>query len=620
MVKYGFFNAVKNHDGSYDRGYNAEDINKYFEGAMSENGIYKFVGNQCTVNAYNGMNVLVKDGKGAIKYHWFKLDTDEAVAITPAHPTLSRYTAIVARYDNSNRQIYLGTIDGEYEEIPSKPELIRSDSIYDLCLAYVYVEAGSTEITSENIQDTRGNEELCGFIKTLLDNGSGGGIAQVDHLPLPQASEIGKLYYLTVKDGDNEPGFYTCKRLTIYGYKDVNMLSGVIADRPDPQFEFANQVYYATDELKYYVCKKNDEGIYEWNEIEVTETSGLPTASVDTLNNYYLDTTDNTLHLGISEIGYGFAPFNGGGGNFAIIQISCPPGTNVRVSHNGEHQTKEVTDGIWLYGCIDAGEYVVAIPNTTAVQTVAITDKGQVESVYISEQSHSYMKIYHLGDECTDITTGYDVSGWSFYDGTWGGQCHTADIYPKVEINYNDYKYFYCYARHVRNAGFNLSIGINRNSSIYAPTAPEFANFKNNGGFRLLEVTPSRTTIRCACGCSGTGQTSYWTKSTNCFIVGNSGPRTSYTDGYVYSLGFVKEDDISRLSKYGEDISTILSNSLELFKDRTSLATMVMSCTGNFMISALSNSTFINAMNASENKDILQANEVWADFMQLLTV
>ena len=88
----------------------------------------------------------------------------------------------------------------------------------------------------------------------------------------------------------------------------------------------------------------------------------------------------------------------------------------------------------------------------------------------------------------------------------------------------------------------------------------------------------------------------------------------------IYASGFVKTDDISGLSNYGSTISEILSNATSLFNDPSALEWMVLNCTGDFMISALANSNFVSAMNASPNKTILTENEHWARFIALLSV
>ena len=38
-VTYGFFNAIQQNDGSYDRTYNADQMSTYFEGLVGD-GVY----------------------------------------------------------------------------------------------------------------------------------------------------------------------------------------------------------------------------------------------------------------------------------------------------------------------------------------------------------------------------------------------------------------------------------------------------------------------------------------------------------------------------------------------------------------------------------------------------
>ena len=53
-ITYGFFNAIKQSDGTYDRMYNADQMSTYFEGLISD-GIYESVD--------DGMQVLAASRK-----------------------------------------------------------------------------------------------------------------------------------------------------------------------------------------------------------------------------------------------------------------------------------------------------------------------------------------------------------------------------------------------------------------------------------------------------------------------------------------------------------------------------------------------------------------------------
>ena len=299
MVRYGFFNAKKLINGVYDRKYNADDVNAYFKGAISRDGIYQFVGNQCRVYANTNMNVIVKDGKGQIDYHWFEITTNTSITINNAHATLNRYTAIIARYDETNRIIYLTTTDGEVAEKPLKPTPQRGETIREIVLAYVYVKAGVTEITKDDIIDTIEDSAVCGYVSTLLDT-SNAGIHKVETLPNPSASNKGSIYYTEefVQDGVKYPaGYYICEPTSYsYDFDELAFISDIYANRPDAGKAYLDLMFYASDTEKWYKCIQNEDGTYEWIEVNVNNVEDLPTASADTKGKYYV--ANGSLYIG----------------------------------------------------------------------------------------------------------------------------------------------------------------------------------------------------------------------------------------------------------------------------------------------------------------------------------
>ena len=169
MINSGFFNAVKQSDGTYDRSYNARNINEFLKGLISADGIFLNVDDMFVVEAGSGMNVIVKKGKAMVHHYWAINDADEPLSINSSHVTLNRWTAIVLRLNIIDRAISLLSIDGEPAVEPIKPELIRNETEYDLCLAYIYVSNGITELTQSVIEDTRGYDYECGFIHGLIE-------------------------------------------------------------------------------------------------------------------------------------------------------------------------------------------------------------------------------------------------------------------------------------------------------------------------------------------------------------------------------------------------------------------------------------------------------------------
>ena len=167
-ITYGFFNAIKQTDGTYDRTYNADQMSGYFEGLVSD-GVYENVGDAMQVIASGGMQVQVKSGRMLIDSKWLKNDAAYSIDITPAHVTLNRYTAIVARLDKSARTISIVAKDGENATEPAKPAISDTVSVKEMCLAYIYVGRGVTEITQSAIEDTRPDTNICGWVTGIIE-------------------------------------------------------------------------------------------------------------------------------------------------------------------------------------------------------------------------------------------------------------------------------------------------------------------------------------------------------------------------------------------------------------------------------------------------------------------
>lgn len=166
-ITYGFFNAIKQSNGTYDRVYNADQMSTYFEGLVSD-GVYESVDDAMQVLAGTGMQVQVGAGRAIIDSKWLKNTAAYPLTINAAHVTLNRYTAIVIRLDLSARTISIVTKDGENATAPIKPTMTNSETVKEMCLAYVYVGRGATTITQANIEDTRPDNNVCGWVTGIV--------------------------------------------------------------------------------------------------------------------------------------------------------------------------------------------------------------------------------------------------------------------------------------------------------------------------------------------------------------------------------------------------------------------------------------------------------------------
>lgn len=165
MWSYGFHNSVNG-----DRVYNADQMSGLFEGLISA-GVYQSVGNKLAVQPNNGMTIQIATGRGWFNGRWINNDSPYLITLNASDVTLNRYAAICVRGDNSTggRKTEPYVKYSDFATNPTKPAMTRTNEIKEYCLAYVYIAARATSITAANIEDTRQNKNLCGWVTGLVD-------------------------------------------------------------------------------------------------------------------------------------------------------------------------------------------------------------------------------------------------------------------------------------------------------------------------------------------------------------------------------------------------------------------------------------------------------------------
>lgn len=166
-IIYGFWNALKQSDGTYDRVYNSDQISEMFEGLLSD-GVFESVGDALIVKEKSGLTVEIGTGRAWIGDRWMKNDAKLDITLAAAHLTLNRWSAIVIKADYSNRVITIEEKAGTPATSPTKPTMTYNDSIKEKCLAYVYVGKGVTSITQTNITDCRADTSICGWVTGVI--------------------------------------------------------------------------------------------------------------------------------------------------------------------------------------------------------------------------------------------------------------------------------------------------------------------------------------------------------------------------------------------------------------------------------------------------------------------
>lgn len=165
MWTSGFFNSVNG-----DRLYNAQQMSEIFEGLITD-GVYESVGNKLAVQPNSGMTIQIATGRGWFGKHWVNNDSEYTLTVANSDVILNRYVAVVIKADDTDsvRDAVPYLKYSEFATNPVKPTMTRTETVKEFCLAYIYVKAGATSITASDIEDTRPNEALCGWVTGLIE-------------------------------------------------------------------------------------------------------------------------------------------------------------------------------------------------------------------------------------------------------------------------------------------------------------------------------------------------------------------------------------------------------------------------------------------------------------------
>ena len=164
-IESGFFNSING-----DRLYNADSFNKLFEGLIT-NGVFESVGDRLAVQPNDGMTIQIGTGKGWFNNHWIKNTSKYLIELEASDVILNRWAAVVVRVDENNsvRDVTFEVKYSDFASTPVKPVITRDENINEYCLAYIYIEAGATSITAADIEDTRFDSEVCGWVTGLIE-------------------------------------------------------------------------------------------------------------------------------------------------------------------------------------------------------------------------------------------------------------------------------------------------------------------------------------------------------------------------------------------------------------------------------------------------------------------
>lgn len=261
------------------------------------------------------------------------------------------------------------------------------------------------------------------------------------------------------------------------------------------------------------------------------------------------------------------------------------------------------------------------------------------------EQLVNYTMLYDgsLGDttlnQCSDVTGGW-TSGYVYSNYKSGGVFELNNDFvlygeqgngydskyasPRNKINMDEYTTVFIKAN---TYNYNTS-GINNGNKIRLITDTTFNAGdplrQNNAyvegeDFTFLSTTTkgwhNYNSIKDISSINGEVALALYTFS------GASSSDYMYTN--CYELAIFKADDWQTLAELSgitaSSIEDILTNSVILLSNKDAVEFMIKQCTGDFMASAVQSETFLTALNNSQYKTIIWANEHWAKFLNMIS-
>ena len=165
----GFFDAMEQGEGNYDRVYTAAEFAHYFS-LLVGNGVFPSPDTGLNVLASDPANMTVKigDGSGWINGYFVTVAGGHSVTLKAASGTGTRIDSIIMQWNSNDRKINIiaksGTVSGD----PKPVDLQRDAELWELELAQITVGAGVSSVDQTKIKDMRSDETRCGLVTALL--------------------------------------------------------------------------------------------------------------------------------------------------------------------------------------------------------------------------------------------------------------------------------------------------------------------------------------------------------------------------------------------------------------------------------------------------------------------
>ena len=165
--KSGFYDNWKDVNGKDMRVYSAQDMRKPYDVVFSDGVMPEAdgtAGNMLKVSWLADMEISIAKGYAKVGGAWFENIAPYKIILDAAEST-TRYDCIIVRNDDTEKVAESSIYIKSLYSVPTVANLVRNNTIYEICLACVEVPAFAENITAENIIDTRTDGNLCNVMR-----------------------------------------------------------------------------------------------------------------------------------------------------------------------------------------------------------------------------------------------------------------------------------------------------------------------------------------------------------------------------------------------------------------------------------------------------------------------
>lgn len=154
----------------YDRAVTSAPLRKLIK-SLFTSGVLPNSSTNMQVSADTGMNVIVHPGfaicNGCLKLE----EASRTLAVQASNATYDRIDTVVLRLnDNDSERICDFYIkEGVPASSPIRAELTRSESVWELGLADLFIAKNSTAVSNQRITDTRYESARCGIVSSISE-------------------------------------------------------------------------------------------------------------------------------------------------------------------------------------------------------------------------------------------------------------------------------------------------------------------------------------------------------------------------------------------------------------------------------------------------------------------